>query len=198
METDEARALKKALRQEMLTKRRTHLAERAQRSKRIVEHVLNSNVWQVAHTVAMFYPMEEEVDLGPLLTLAGDEKTGKIVLLPKMNRKDAPLDFYPYGAHTVFKQHRFGPLEPQPLSTDIPFPLEEVDLVLIPLLAFDCRGTRLGYGGGYYDRTLPFMKRSFRLGVAFHYQLLSDLPKAPWDISLHAVVTDEGLFEIPC
>lgn len=197
-------AFKKMLRQEMLEKRHAHLSERAVRSERIVQHIVRSKVWQTARVVALFYPLPEEVDVTPLLTGAAlsahdpHDANEPIVLLPKIKTRHTALDFYPYHAQMPLHRHRFGMLEPNPGPDERPYPLPDVDLVLIPLLAVDCQGTRLGYGGGYYDRTLPLMKRAFRLGVAFHYQLIPDLPRDPWDRSLQAVVTDEGWFEIPC
>lgn len=204
MNGEDVGAFKKALRQEMMKKRQAHLSERPSRSERIIKHIVLSSIWQTSRVVALFYPMPEEVDVSPLLTGAvlrsdtSHDSDKPLILLPKIKTRDTALDFYPYHAQTALKRHRFGLLEPNPEPDAAPYPLHNVDLVLVPLLAVDCHGTRLGYGGGYYDRTLPRMKRAFRLGVAFHYQLVPDLPRAPWDIPLQAVVTDDGWFEIPC
>jgi 5-formyltetrahydrofolate cyclo-ligase len=90
----------------------------------------------------------------------------------------APL--YPSG---------FGTLAPSEIA-----PRAEPDVVVMPLLGFDRRGTRLGYGGGYYDRTLAQMKKQPRLiGYAFAAQELPEIPREPHDRPLDAMVTEIGI-----
>jgi 5-formyltetrahydrofolate cyclo-ligase len=67
------------------------------------------------------------------------------------------------------------------------------DMLLIPLLAFDPRGRRLGYGGGFYDRTLAGLPGRFRLGCAFAAQRMDAVPIGPYDITLDAVATEQGV-----
>lgn len=69
-----------------------------------------------------------------------------------------------------------------------------MDVVMLPLLGFDVRGTRLGQGGGYYDRTLSKTSfRPYRIGLAYAAQQVPVLPREPWDVPLHAVLTESGL-----
>jgi 5-formyltetrahydrofolate cyclo-ligase len=67
------------------------------------------------------------------------------------------------------------------------------DVLLIPLLAFDAAGHRLGYGGGFYDRTLAGLPGRFRLGCAFATQQVDEVPAGPYDIRLDAVATEAGV-----
>jgi 5-formyltetrahydrofolate cyclo-ligase len=67
------------------------------------------------------------------------------------------------------------------------------DMLLIPLLAFDANGGRLGYGGGFYDRTLAALPGRFRLGCAFAAQQVDSVPVGPYDIRLDAVATENGI-----
>jgi 5-formyltetrahydrofolate cyclo-ligase len=69
------------------------------------------------------------------------------------------------------------------------------DSLLIPLLAFDARGHRLGYGGGYYDRTLAVLPGRMRIGCAFAAQQVDAVPVDPYDITLDAVATDQGIVQ---
>ena len=83
----------------------------------------------------------------------------------------------------------FGTLAPSEIA-----PRVEPDVVVMPLLGFDKRGTRLGYGGGYYDRTLARMKKKPKLiGYAFAAQELPEIPRQPHDLPLDAVATERGI-----
>ena len=72
-------------------------------------------------------------------------------------------------------------------------PVLAPDFLLVPLLAFDRRGYRIGYGAGYYDRTLAGLPGRFRLGVAYSAQELDEVPAGPYDERLDAVATEQGL-----
>jgi 5-formyltetrahydrofolate cyclo-ligase len=71
------------------------------------------------------------------------------------------------------------------------------DFLLIPLLAFDSGGRRLGYGGGFYDRTLAALPRRFRLGCGFAAQQVDAVPIGPYDMMLDAVATEQGIMRFP-
>jgi len=68
-------------------------------------------------------------------------------------------------------------------------------LFLVPGVAFDARGVRLGRGIGWYDRALERHPRSIRVGLAYGFQVVSRLPEAPWDVRMHAIVTEAGLID---
>jgi 5-formyltetrahydrofolate cyclo-ligase len=73
----------------------------------------------------------------------------------------------------------------------------ELDLVLLPLSAYDARGNRLGAGAGYYDRWLAPVRaraRPWRIGYAFSVQQCASLPHAPWDVPLHGIISERGLY----
>ena len=83
-------------------------------------------------------------------------------------------------------QGRFGTMHPE---GEIVRP----DFLLVPLLAYDASGNRLGYGGGYYDRSLAALPHAFRLGCAFSAQFFEHVPTEPTDLHLHAVATELGV-----
>jgi 5-formyltetrahydrofolate cyclo-ligase len=100
-----------------------------------------------------------------------------------------PLQFRIWGADAPLYEAGFGTLAPSDLA-----PRAEPDLILMPLLGYDRTGTRLGYGGGYYDRTLAAMtKRPMLVGLAFSAQALDHIPREAHDIPLDAVVTESGV-----
>jgi len=78
-------------------------------------------------------------------------------------------------------------------------PLAALDIALVPLVAFDDYGRRLGMGGGYYDRTFAYLRhrehwrRPKLIGVAFEFQRVAELPAQPWDVPLDGIITEKGL-----
>ena len=68
---------------------------------------------------------------------------------------------------------------------------DEVDLVIVPALAADDRGYRIGYGKGYYDRLLPRLPRAFRAAVIFDFELIAEVPEHPYDTPVDIVITDQ-------
>ncbi len=105
-----------------------------------------------------------------------------------------PLVHIEGGTQTGLRQFRQGPygiLEPSDTSAVIP--LTEIDFVWVPGVGFDAYGTRLGYGAGYYDRFLKQLPVTTRYGgLAFHTQLVSDIPSLPHDVPMPFVVTEQG------
>jgi 5-formyltetrahydrofolate cyclo-ligase len=131
---------------------------------------------------------------------------GKICYLPVIHSyhlqshelDEAILQFARYQANTMLHQNRYGILEPVDSSEYVR--TCDLDLVVMPLVGFDALGNRLGTGGGYYDRTFAFSmdtkdKRPFFLGIAFAIQQVEELHADPWDVSLDAVITEQGMMK---
>ena len=137
--------------------------------------------------VGGFWPMGREIDIRPLLlALAG---RGHALALPVTPRRGQPL---------LFRRWRFGEaLGRGPLGTSQPLAGAEVrpDWLLVPLLAFDRAGRRLGYGGGYYDRTLAALPGAVALGVGYAAQEMPEVPAGPEDVPLPRVATEAGVIE---
>jgi 5-formyltetrahydrofolate cyclo-ligase len=134
--------------------------------------------------VGGFLPIHNEIDPRPLL--AALAARGHRLVLPETPPKGAALIFRRWTPGDPLVRGRFGTLHPAG---------EELrpDYLLVPLLAFDRAGHRLGYGGGYYDRTLAALPAAFRLGIAFAAQEMQALPAEPHDIRLHAVATETDI-----
>ena len=136
---------------------------------------------------AFYWPMYGEADLRPLATGAlGD---GVEAALPVVVDPDGPLEFWRWDAATMLS--RDG-------AWHIPIPAERIpvqpEVLLIPTLGFDTAGYRLGYGGGYYDRTLAAMSpRPLAVGVAYELGRLETIHPQPHDIPLDLIVTETGL-----
>ena len=170
---------------------------RAQATLAINQHLIKY-FEQHAHSaaesmVAAYMATSDEVDLNVWLT--AHLAYGGRAVLPRI-QSDNAMTFYPYTATTEFERNRYGISEPV-VST--PAVREtDIDVVLVPLVAFDEAGTRLGMGGGYYDRYLPGLRTNTTVvGVSFACQRsIQPLPKADWDIPLQTVVTENGVLEL--
>jgi 5-formyltetrahydrofolate cyclo-ligase len=139
--------------------------------------------------IAAYMPINSELDLGP--TIMKLRLLEKKICLPVIHSKDCPLQFKVWHATTELVTKEFNVLVP--VSGEI----IEPDLILCPMLSFDSKGFRLGYGGGFYDRTIDYFakrKKIFTMGCGYSQQLSQKcLPKGDYDKSLDAVVTESGI-----
>lgn len=136
--------------------------------------------------VAAYWPIRDEFDSRPLLIRLMD--SGQPVCLP-VTEGDEPLTMRLWQANEPLYPSGFGTLAPIESA-----PIVEPDIVVAPLLAFDQRGNRLGYGKGHYDRTMNRMhKRPRFIGLAFAGQEFPSVPRDTHDRPLDAVVTENGL-----
>jgi 5-formyltetrahydrofolate cyclo-ligase len=178
----EAAAAKAAQRALAIAQRAT--CDPAAAGARLAEHVLRDMPPPPAATVAGFWPMAHEIDIRVLLEALAAR--GQRLCLPETPRLGLPLIFRSWRPGDTLVPGRFGTMPP---SGEIVQP----DFLLVPLLAFDAAGNRLGYGGGYYDRSLATLPHAFRLGCAFSAQLFEHVPTEPTDLRLNAVATERGV-----
>ena len=171
---------KRELRQRIRTqKRRLSAAELAVMSEDICSKVLALASWQEAGTLLLYYPLPDEVDVRLLIKDAFE--SGKKVLLPVV--KGDELELHLYEGEASLKEGAFGIMEPTgPLFAPIHY--DEIELAIIPGMAFDSAGHRLGRGKGYYDRLLPNLRDAKLIGVCFPFQFLEEVPAEAHDISV--------------
>ncbi|WEJ59133.1 5-formyltetrahydrofolate cyclo-ligase [Devosia sp. FJ2-5-3] len=137
--------------------------------------------------IAGYWRIRDETDCKPILIRLMDN--GQKVVLPVVAGEDAPLDLRLWEADAPLYEAGFGTLAPSDLA-----PRAVPDLILVPLLGFDGKGTRLGYGGGYYDRTIAALeKKPLLVGLAFSAQEFDEIPREAHDVPLDAVITEEGV-----
>jgi 5-formyltetrahydrofolate cyclo-ligase len=152
-------------------------------SSTIQLHVLSSPRFRNALSIGAYFPFGTEVRTEMIMEEA--RKLGKKVSLPTVEGTD--IAFYEFSSSKYLVKGRFGVMEPLPYgrSTDL-------DLLIVPGIAFDKSGSRLGYGKAYYDRYLA-KSAAYSIGMAYSFQISDRLPQHEHDVKLKAVATEKGL-----
>lgn len=146
-----------------------------------------------AQTVAIYNPTRSELD--PAYLVARLRERGCSVVYPRMVADTSILEFARVDVEHTFTEGSFQIFEP---STSAPLqPLDSIDAFVIPGLAFDSSGNRLGWGKGYYDHTLAQASRALRVGLCFHEQITTSLPCDRTDQRMDWVITDREAFAGP-
>ncbi len=154
-------------------------------SRRLASTIRSHPAWQAARCVAAFHPLPGEPQIGTLFEGPAPRR-----LLPRITGKD--LIFHVIEDEAGLRRGPHGTREPDPERAPEAEP-DEVDVCLVPGLAFTPAGGRLGRGGGFYDRFLRSLPEgTVTIGVCFQAQLLPSLPWAPWDLPVASVATEDG------
>lgn len=183
----EIKELKKQCRNEVKERlKRLTEGEKAQRSYLSCINVLNTEEFKNAKTVMIYKPMKNECD--PTLIESAARETGKKVVYP-LCINDCEIKALAPSSESDFKKGAYGIWEPiEEKSEEIKF--EDIDLVIVPGIAFDNNLARLGRGGGYYDRFLHKCTKAFKMGFAFYEQIVESVPCEPTDVKLDKLVTN--------
>ena len=156
-------------------------------SNKINKRLISLDIFKKSNTIALYIPIKNEVDVLPLL-----ECTGKHFLFPRVENGTKKLSFYEAGSWDDFEKGSFN--IPEPKTTLPKIEIENIDLFLVPGVAFSEKCERIGYGGGFYDSTLKYKNKNARtLGVAFDFQIVDSGFSEPFDERLDAVATDERI-----
>src|SRR3990167_1579933 len=149
----------------------------------ITQHLYSHDLFLASQNIASYYAHQNEVETKGVLENA--QQTKKIIYLPVLQEATSTLLFSKYTPGQKLILNCYG--IPEPKNKDFIFP-SKLDLVLLPLLAFDMQGNRLGSGQGYYDRTFSFLKnnseykRPILVGLGYEFQKVNRLPVETWDI----------------
>ncbi|CRI65142.1 5-formyltetrahydrofolate cyclo-ligase [Thiocapsa sp. KS1] len=193
----------KSLRRTLRDSRRS-LSARCQRAhaRRVCGLLRRDARFLRARRIAAYWPTDGELDPLPLVHQALER--GKAAYLPILGMAfgregRAKLRFARYLPRQRMRPNRFGIPEPGLRGRHVR-PVRDLDLILMPLVGFDSNGNRIGMGGGFYDRTLAYLKtrRHWRrprlIGLAHECQRLETIVPNPWDIPLDAVVTELRIY----
>lgn len=157
------------------------------RSRLINTNIYLSPFYKNFTKLGFYYPINREVDIRPILFLAISEKE---VYLPRTDIVKKELIFYRVLNVSDLKPGAFGIPEPAPDGPGID--INELEVIFIPGIAFDRQKGRLGYGGGFYDRVLSDY-RGIKIGIAFSFQIVDELPLEEHDIRVDFLITEEGV-----
>ncbi|HEX6768444.1 MAG TPA: 5-formyltetrahydrofolate cyclo-ligase [Candidatus Binatia bacterium] len=156
-------------------------------SEQIQARALALDFYRAADTIAIYSPIQNEVDTGRLIDHA--LASGKRVFLPRWLGRE--FGFGQITARSQLVAGRLGILEPTG-ATGLAGADNQNFLVFVPGLVFDARGNRLGRGAGYYDRLLGRFCGSARIaGLAYEFQIVEAVPAQEWDYRMHFIVTEE-------
>lgn len=150
----------------------------------MAKHVIHSCPPPPGAVVAGFWPLAHEIDIRPLLHAL--DAVSYDIVLPVTPERGEALTFRKWNVDDALLAGRYG-------TKHTDGPEMTPDFILVPLLGFDAHGNRLGFGAGYYDRTLTALPNAFRLGCAFAAQAFGEVPAGPEDVKLHAIATEHGV-----
>lgn len=147
-------------------------------SQQILDQLEKMTCFREAKTVLLYYPIQNEVDVLPLVKKYKHEKT---LLFPVSHRHG--MTVHPYAGNQNMHRGKFGIPEPTTPAYE-----GEIDLVIVPAVAFDEKGRRLGRGGGYYDRFIKKLTHAVLVGVGYDFQLVDEVPAARHDQRVHRII----------
>lgn len=185
------RAEKKALRSEILAKRRG-LAEayRQKASKRIMDVFCALPDFREPKTVMCYASMADEVQILPLVQRWLD--AGVTVTMPRIIRK-GEMEAVTVPSLDDLVEGEYGILTPDPAKCQVVAP-EELDMIIVPGVAFDTRGERLGMGAGFYDAYMAKAIKAKRIALAYSCQLVSSVPMEAHDELVNKIITEQGIY----
>ncbi len=141
------------------------------------------------HAVMVYLSMTSEVRTEELIDFF--IKQGKRIIAPEVDTESTQLiPRLLQNLETDLERHKYGMLQPNSACPIIPH--DQIELIIVPGIAFDAKGYRLGYGKGFYDRFLPTCPYARTIGIAFQTQIVEDTFPQPWDVPVQHIFTENG------
>jgi len=162
---------------EEIRKRIKSLRTNSEGSEKIIKKLIETTEFRTAGSVLLYMPINNEVDTRDLF------QTKKFIALPVIKDNNIIIS----RAGTEFKKGMYNVLEPEVTEEVKP---DKIDLAIVPGLAFDRKGNRIGYGKGYYDRLLEKI-RTPKIALAYSYQMVEKIPAEPHDIQVNIIITEK-------
>jgi len=179
--------MKDSIRQELLKKREElRWNEVIEKSNEIISKLTSLNVFKKAEKIMSYISFDNEVYTHSFIK---EYMKKKKIAVPVIDGNDIILS---YIREWDLKKGKYGILEPKNVEYVEP---AQIELAIIPGIAFDIHGNRIGYGKGYFDRLLTKM-RAIKIALAFDFQVLDELPAAEHDVKMDAIITEKRIFMI--
>lgn len=158
-------------------------------SENISNKIINSLFFQNADKIAIYIPSKNEVNIRKVIERAWS--LGKTILVPKIEHNTNKMRFYKIASWEELRLGKFQILEPI-VGEEKPFPIGDIEVMLIPGIVFDYNGNRIGYGKGYFDRYLylssPYI---YKVGVCYNFQVVDELPILDHDYAMDKIITEK-------
>jgi len=158
-------------------------------SQFIWDQIVSLPIVENSNHIGIYADMQNEVLTLPLFGMLFQQQ--KKIYFPKVYPKEKQMRFFEVSDLKQLVIGTFGVLEP-PETLEAP----RLDLTIVPGLAFDESGNRLGYGAGYYDRFFEKNRSVYRIGVCFEFQRVTELPVSLYDIPMDLVITEKNTYPI--
>lgn len=170
---------------------RSQLSEQevAQKSRLVSNTFLESNIYKNCRCLMLYMPLGNETDTSHIIKEAFND--GKKVVFPVTDAKTGVITPYYADGDTKFKVGAFSVTEP--VTGKIARP-EDIDVILVPGIAFDRKGNRVGFGKGCYDRLLKSTK-AIKVGYCYLFQICDEIPAESHDIKMDYIVNEKGIIE---
>ena len=184
-------ATKQDIRKEILKKRsEISLETRLQWNEEIYNKLIISDFYKTSATIFSFVSFKDEVDTHKFIMQA--LKDGKTICVPKVASKKEGMKTYKINSFEDLKEGYFGILEPKINCSEIYS--HEIDFILMPGVAFDNCGGRVGYGAGFYDRFLSNMKKDVpKIAIAYDFQFIDKVPTDELDVQIDGIITNSQI-----
>ncbi|MEW5845176.1 MAG: 5-formyltetrahydrofolate cyclo-ligase [Bacteroidota bacterium] len=181
MDTNELkRKIRKAIKAHKLTLN-PELAR--QKADYVFSEIESMALFRQAKTVLAFWSLSDEIDTHEFVIKWASDKR---MVLPVVVGDELELRLFT-GVEQMEQSSSFGIMEPQTGQLIKP---EEIDFAIIPGVAFDPKGNRLGRGKGYYDRTMPLLRNAVKVGIAYEFQLIDSVPVSEHDVPVDLVISN--------
>lgn len=167
-----------------------HIKQKGEWDDKIFNRLINSEFYRNADVIFAFVSFRSEVDTHRFISYAIEDK--KTICVPKIRSKQRGMELFRIESLSDLEPGFFGVLEPKDTCPEAN--IGDIDLVLMPGMAFDREGGRVGYGGGFYDKFLVEMGRKVHsIALAYDFQVLDEVPMDSRDIPIDGVITDKEL-----
>lgn len=185
---------KRVIRSSILEQReKINTSIRKEWDKNIFDLLINSEFYKNANVIFVFVSFKSEVDTHPIIEHA--LKNFKTIYVPKIQSKEKGMEIFKISSLEDLKTGYFDILEPKescPVADS-----NNIDLILMPGVAFDLKGGRVGYGKGFYDVFLSRMsKKVNKIALAYDFQIVDKVPMDQFDVKIDGIVTNEGIVYI--